>query len=653
MNKMALKVKSQGLENWLIQGTKQLALLPVLFVLAFYMAVNYFSSSYSATTASALLTQNLQDIVIESNQLEGQFVNQLMTEVARAAVLLQKEQQRLLVNTPNPITSSTSKEHTLSFHAEGAYLTDEVENDSFIYFTSAGNITAAQYHKGDIARNLVSLYRSLTTLNPVVEQIYYISRDNVGHIYPYRPELLVLLERDKDIADHPFFHMVSADAALQQTAVWTPVYFDETGLGWMISALVPVLVDDKLDGVIGLDIPLNRLIQQVLNNTSKPNRQMLLLDGDANIIAMTDEILTTLGLDKQIGDERVLVSNKQQLNLNSLDNELALQLHRALSSPDHSVRLSGEGRDYLYSVTELSDINLKLISLSDTTNIENTINKLKQTDLYVLFFGTVLLFLITLLVLQLVLKRLKLFAKQISSPIVQLSDYTSEVAQLPANAQQIEITTSISEIAVLVDNFNTMTRRLADKSKRLHEADTARQLVEEKARIFQVMANTDTLTGLNNRKFVDSLLRHEAIRANRNGTPLTLMLLDVDKFKQINDTYGHQTGDMVLKRVAKLLKATVRAVDCAARWGGEEFLLVCPETALTPAVELAERIREQIELLHFEKGIKVTISIGVAEYIVGERTEKTIGRADERLYQAKNNGRNRVEHKTAAEQGVI
>ncbi|CAM5212832.1 hypothetical protein [Alishewanella longhuensis] len=150
MNKMALKVKSQGLENWLIQGTKQLALLPVLFVLAFYMAVNYFSSSYSATTASALLTQNLQDIVIESNQLEGQFVNQLMTEVARAAVLLQKEQQRLLVNTPNPITSSTSKEHTLSFHAEGAYLTDEVENDSFIYFTSAGNITAAQYHKGDI-----------------------------------------------------------------------------------------------------------------------------------------------------------------------------------------------------------------------------------------------------------------------------------------------------------------------------------------------------------------------------------------------------------------------------------------------------------------------------------------------------------------------
>lgn len=652
MNKMASKVKSQGLESWLIQGTKQLALLPVLFILALYMAVNYVSSIYSVDNASALLTENLQDIVAESNQLEGQFVNQLMNEVGRAAVLLQSEHQKRLASAAGTATL-VKPDNELSFHAQGAFLTEALASDSFIYFTAGADVTAAQYHKAQIAAELTSLYRSLTTLNPVVEQVYFISRDNFAHLYPFRPELLTLLERNAVIAEHPFFNLVTAETTQADAAVWTPVYFDETGLGWMISALAPVYNDGKLEGIVGLDIPLNSLMQQVMSKTSKPDRQMLLLDAEQNIIAMTAGIRALLHLTPPEADKQAVTVNGQQLNLNVLDNDFALQLKRSLSSAGSSMMLSGQGRNYLYSVAELSDINLKLISISDTANIEKTIDKLRQTDLYVLFFGTALLLLVTLVVLRLVLQRLKLFAKKISSPIVQLSDYTSDIAPSLERAEQITINSSINEIAVLVDNFNTMTRRLVDKSKRLLESDTARQLIEEKARIFQVMANTDALTELNNRKFVDSLLRHEAIRANRNNTPLTLMLLDIDHFKNINDTYGHQTGDMVLKRVAKLLKATVRAVDCAARWGGEEFLLVCPETSLSPAVELAERIRTQIEQLHFEKGLKITISIGVAEYLVGERTEKTIGRADERLYQAKSNGRNRVEYKTAVEQGVI
>ena len=160
------------------------------------------------------------------------------------------------------------------------------------------------------------------------------------------------------------------------------------------------------------------------------------------------------------------------------------------------------------------------------------------------------------------------------------------------------------------------------------------------------MATTDALTGLLNRRaFLESTNR-EVARAKRYNDPLSVVLLDVDHFKLINDKRGHAAGDMVLSAMGSLLNRALRTCDILARWGGEEFVLVLPSTSLEGAEQVAERVRELLEGAQIRDGngdtIPVTGSLGVATYIVGETLEQVIDRADRAMYRAKSGGRNRV-----------
>ena len=161
-------------------------------------------------------------------------------------------------------------------------------------------------------------------------------------------------------------------------------------------------------------------------------------------------------------------------------------------------------------------------------------------------------------------------------------------------------------------------------------------------------SNTDPLTGLCNRRcFMDAMSR-EFNRSSRNRTPLSLIMADIDHFKRINDTYGHQQGDAALVDVAELLSTHLREYDKAARFGGEEFALIFPETDIRQAVEVAERIRTETGALSFDgklKDLHLTISLGVATYPRGgiSSVDDLIREADAALYNAKRSGRNRVE----------
>lgn len=153
---------------------------------------------------------------------------------------------------------------------------------------------------------------------------------------------------------------------------------------------------------------------------------------------------------------------------------------------------------------------------------------------------------------------------------------------------------------------------------------------------------TDGLTGLYNHNRIFEVLDAEIIRAKRYGHMLSIMMLDIDFFKKVNDNFGHQTGDVVLKEVAREITKTIRNIDVAGRYGGEEFLVVLPETNKESAIIGAERLRTNIENLSFENGMKISISGGIVEY-TNETTMEIIEKADKKLYKAKSNGRNRIE----------
>tara|TARA_R110000868_G_scaffold26347_8_gene101587 strand:+ start:252 stop:1613 length:1362 start_codon:yes stop_codon:yes gene_type:complete len=193
-----------------------------------------------------------------------------------------------------------------------------------------------------------------------------------------------------------------------------------------------------------------------------------------------------------------------------------------------------------------------------------------------------------------------------------------------------------------------MTARVTTQLRRKRYADRLRNQLDESLE----MAVTDPLTGLHNRRYIASRLRQAVESANNGGAPVSLLIADIDHFKQINDNFGHEGGDKVLCAFADRLLVDLRALDLAARYGGEEFLIVMPGAGLAEARIAAERLRVSIASERFKlpdgKTAPVTVSIGIAQASAGESADSLLRRADEALYLAKGEGRNRVEAASAA-----
>ena len=161
---------------------------------------------------------------------------------------------------------------------------------------------------------------------------------------------------------------------------------------------------------------------------------------------------------------------------------------------------------------------------------------------------------------------------------------------------------------------------------------------------------TDHLMGIYNRRYLDRRLEEEAARAQRYGSALSVLMIDIDQFKRINDTYGHQAGDVVLANLAALIRQTVRKSDLVARYGGEEVVVLAPDTAVSNAARLGENIRQKVESIILVppelcrgQTAHITISVGVADFLQGvDSGHALLERADQAMYQAKHAGRNRV-----------
>ncbi len=175
------------------------------------------------------------------------------------------------------------------------------------------------------------------------------------------------------------------------------------------------------------------------------------------------------------------------------------------------------------------------------------------------------------------------------------------------------------------------------------ELEYANAKLERDKELLQELSSTDRLTKLYNRAKFEELFEHERKQSERYNTPLSLIMLDLDDFKEVNDTYGHHAGDLVLQDIASILTHTSRASDVVARWGGEEFLILTPKTSLEQAMQLAEKIRAIVENHSFPAEVgRKTGSFGVACYHSQDSLTHLLLRADQALYQAKEDGRNRV-----------
>jgi len=184
----------------------------------------------------------------------------------------------------------------------------------------------------------------------------------------------------------------------------------------------------------------------------------------------------------------------------------------------------------------------------------------------------------------------------------------------------------LEKIARISDRYQSM---MHDMNEALKEASTR-----------------DALTGIGNRRMLMDRLKVETARAERLNRPLTVALADVDRFKSVNDAYGHEAGDKVLVRIADAIRCGVRDYDLCGRWGGEEFMVIMPEITASEGAHVVERMRSaiaEIEMQAHDTPLRLSASFGVAERRPGESISDTINRADTALFEAKRNGRNRCE----------
>lgn len=188
--------------------------------------------------------------------------------------------------------------------------------------------------------------------------------------------------------------------------------------------------------------------------------------------------------------------------------------------------------------------------------------------------------------------------------------------------------------ALLGAQFGEMRRRLRSRKR---ELEAALDRIQE-------LANRDSLTGLYNRRYAQELIDHHVHLKDRNGRPLALALIDLDHFKQVNDEHGHAMGDRVLQVFAQQARQATREADVVARWGGEEFLIVMPETSAEGAALLVERLREALTTVCVSDevpALRIAFSAGVTAHGMGESTDQAVHRADQALYEAKSAGRHR------------
>jgi diguanylate cyclase (GGDEF)-like protein len=218
--------------------------------------------------------------------------------------------------------------------------------------------------------------------------------------------------------------------------------------------------------------------------------------------------------------------------------------------------------------------------------------------------------------------------------------------QLLTTAQWYQIITGVWLMAALmffIVRLKALQAELKRKTLREQELTEINNLLDARSRDLEEKARLDPLTGAFNRQGLEEAMMQGLTEWRNEAKPLSIVMLDLDHFKQINDTYGHAAGDQVLSKVSALVQANIRSQDVFARWGGEEFVLVCRNTRLQEASLLAEKLRELIADTPLGPDGQVRASFGVATLRANETLEQIFARVDQALYQAKRSGRNRVQ----------
>lgn len=402
--------------------------------------------------------------------------------------------------------------------------------------------------------------------------------------------------------------------------------FDLSVEGYVLGVVIPIMHQDEVIGILKCNMNITGFLDDIINKHERqyPSKIKIVRTNGKIVFEHGVEPLSTkvntniLGLLGEKESSRTVVNDDYQTSLIGVspikltNGDGHIGFGGKLKSLGHIKGNTGQGWDVV------ATLNKKYIS-------SNAFGLTKQ----IILFGMVFTIFTTIIAL--------LIGKIMSAPLVDLSNTARNLGK-----GDLSVRSSINsrdEIGFLATTINKMAQKVQETRDGLVKEILNRKKIEKE---LERISLTDELTGVYNRRAFNDFMHKNISRAKRHDEPLSILMLDIDYFKQVNDSYGHDMGDQVLIILVHLAKDHLREEDIFARWGGEEFIILLPQTNSNEALNLAERIRKNISDHDFPKIGLVTVSIGHTELHTDDSSDTLLKRVDEALYQAKSGGRNNV-----------
>ena len=637
--------KSTSIQSLIYRSYLTSSLLPIFTIevvlVVLYFAINLYIADKSEQILLQEATQNLQEITSR----ETTNINNRLQEASRYALLIQRDHEAFFSNPGACFIPHAQPEFTN--HKNGAYYKLNNNGGASLYYSSDTNIGEKEKQKARCSEMLDPLLISVVETSPIITQAYLNTWDGMNRLYPFMANAPKQYGPVLHMPEYNFYYEADAMHNPSRKPVWTGAYLDPAGQGWMVSNVFPVYHGDFLEGVSGLDVTIESFVQNILNFNIPWHASTFMVDKNGMILAMQEKVeqlfklkeLTTHAYNENI---KGTVEKPENYNIFMSENEsLKTQMSKLFESKDPVSRINIDETNYLVNQEIIPETGWRMITLVQESIIFSPINKLKDLSTQIGYLAIIVMILFYIIFFLFLLNKSRKLAAKIATPIEELSISTSKLGE---NLQTQKLQAAgIVEVNRLSNNFNTMLNELETRTQALIDAQLIEKMRKKEAEILEQLAITDSLTDLYNRHKLDKELTIENERAKRFNRCYGIILLDIDHFKKVNDTYGHQVGDLVLVDIAKLLKQQLRTTDTIGRWGGEEFIIICPETDKNGLITLAENLRKKIKDHSFPVINNKTSSFGLSLYQQGDEAKDIISRADKALYRAKEKGRNRVE----------
>lgn len=630
----------------------------VLEALAIFLILNYIFTSLSEQTKNQAL-KNMQTMSLKvSEQVDAELKKvQYTTKIVADAYMKNYEEIKQKNNYSieewkNKVIENT---HTRSFIYDGVNSpkTPHLSHELQTFIDKTTNFDKEAVFRLEAAGKIKELFHGIYK-NYNYSYIYISTYNNILHIYP-----TVNLAYEKHAAAPTTQHWYEAADFKNKTFGWEEPYSDLGGVGQMVTVSYPFYdKNEKLQGVVSHDITIQQILERFMKNIEVyKGSTLLVISQNAKAISTNNqEFNNEIELKNKDSYRGVLyyLNNKDLEVLKEKNNEVLNSQYLWLNDLSSEVikKLKDKQYDSFEFNTKNNNTNMHQVSAVKipTTNwivINSVPNEIILGELNSSNRQMQIAIAILLAILYItigIVYYIRFFV-----PIEEITKVTNRIAKGDLNHK---INTNYAgEIGKLFMNYSKMIKSLVSAnnlSKKYNtqlekEIKSRTEQIEEKNRLLLKLSITDNLTNLYNRNKLDETLISEVSRANRSSKTFGVILIDIDYFKSVNDTYGHQMGDTVLKEFAHILEVSSRKTDTVGRWGGEEFLIICSETNLEGILTLANKIKDRIQTYTFSIKEKKTASFGVAIYKKDENVNELIKRADEALYKAKEGGRNKVE----------